>query len=226
MAYLARSIGAGTGRVVLDLAAGTGKLTRALRAFGPQLIAVEPSDGMRRVFASVVAGVPVYDGTAEAIPLADKSVDAVVVGQAFHWFRTEAALREIARVMRPGGALGLIWNRRDERVPWVAHLGAMINSRDRRGAPDSKDERWTSAFDGQGPFGPLEHRSFRFVQPLSPDGVVERVLSISFLATVPKEEQRSIASAVRSLLASTPETVGRAIVEFPYTTDVYVARLG
>ncbi len=95
---------------MLDLAAGTGKLTRQLVALGANVIAVEPDAGMRATFARVVPGVEMLAGSAEAIPLADASVDAVFVGQAFHWFRAEAALAEMHRVLRPGGGFGLLWN--------------------------------------------------------------------------------------------------------------------
>jgi SAM-dependent methyltransferase len=225
IAYLADQLDLRTGRVVLDLAAGTGKLSRALLPFGPRVIAVEPSEGMRRVFRSAVPSVDLLDGTAEAIPLPEGSVDAVVVGQAFHWFRAPEALREIARVVRPDGRLGLIWNRRDESVAWVARLGELIHSRDRRGAPSAWDEAWASAFGSPGPFGPLTHRDCRLVQHLTPEGVVDRVLSVSFLATAKEDEQRAIASEVRALLASSEATAGRTEVDLPYRTDVYVSSL-
>jgi SAM-dependent methyltransferase len=225
VAYLAQQLDIRAGHTVLDLAAGTGKLTRQLLPFGPRVIAVEPSEGMRRVFRSAVPSVEPLDGTAEAIPLPDRCVDAVVVGQAFHWFRAPEALSEIARVLRPGGGLGLIWNKRDESVPWVARLGEMIHAHDHRGAPSAREEAWVAAFGPAGPFGPLTRRDFHLVQRLTPHGVVERVLSVSFVATAPEEEQRAIASQVRRILATFKATAGRAEVDLPYRTDVYVARL-
>jgi SAM-dependent methyltransferase len=105
-------------RDVLDLAAGTGKLTRQLLARGANVVAVEPDPEMRAVFARVLPDVPIRDGRGEAIPLADASVDVVAVGQAFHWFEADAALAEMRRVTRPGGGFALLWNRwsRSDRI--------------------------------------------------------------------------------------------------------------
>ncbi len=110
------------GREVLDLAAGTGKLTAVIVAAGASVTAVEPLEGMREQLQATLPDVPVVEGTAEAIPLADGSVDAVLVGQAFHWFDPEPAFAEIFRVLRPGGVLGLLWNIRDDRVEWIAEM--------------------------------------------------------------------------------------------------------
>jgi len=124
--WMAERLRIGAGSRVVDLAAGTGKLTRLLVPTGADLVAVEPVAAMREQLAAVVPGVPALDGTAESIPLAPASVDAVTVAQAFHWFDADAALAEIARVLRPGGALGLVWNERDVREPWVAELSKLI----------------------------------------------------------------------------------------------------
>jgi SAM-dependent methyltransferase len=114
---------------VLDLGAGTGKLTRALVARGLEVFAVDPSPKMLDQLRTALPGATVSVGTAEDIPLADTSVDAVVVGQAWHWVDQDAALPSVARVLRPGGTLGLIWNLRDERVAWVERLTAVMHPR-------------------------------------------------------------------------------------------------
>src|SRR5437016_4501937 len=120
---------AGAARV-LDLGAGTGKLTRQLTGRGLDLTAVEPSEGMREQLRRAVPGVRALAGTAEQIPLPDLSVDAVLVAQAWHWMDPAVAVPEVARVLRPGGQLGLLWNIRDERADWVAGLGAILRQSD------------------------------------------------------------------------------------------------
>src|SRR5262249_30183997 len=110
VAWLAERLGIRSGRDVLDLAAGTGQLARALVPLGARVTAIEPIDEMREQLFGALPDVDAFDGTAEAIPLPDESVDAVTCAQAFHWFRPVEALREIHRVLRPGGGLGLIWN--------------------------------------------------------------------------------------------------------------------
>ena len=116
---------------VLDLAAGTGKLTESLLGLGLHVHAVEPLAEMR---AKIPAGAEAADGTAEAIPLADESVDAVVVGQAYHWFDPPRALAELRRVLRPGGTIGLFWNTLDDRVPWVARFADIVDAEERHSA--------------------------------------------------------------------------------------------
>ena len=119
-ARLERELDLRSGRVVLDLAAGTGKLTALLVGTRATVIAVEPVAEMRAALERALPSVTAYPGTAEAIPLDDSSVDAVTVGQAFHWFRGDEALAEIHRVLRPGGGLGIVFNSRDTTVPWVS----------------------------------------------------------------------------------------------------------
>jgi ubiquinone/menaquinone biosynthesis C-methylase UbiE len=126
VAWLCERLRIGCGRVVLDLGAGTGKLTRQLVFTGANLIAVEPLEEMRAELARTVPDAEAKAGTAEQIPLADASVDAVVSAQAFHWFDTERALAEIHRVLRSGGSLGLIWNTRDLADPVQATVDEML----------------------------------------------------------------------------------------------------
>jgi SAM-dependent methyltransferase len=115
-------------RLVLDLGAGTGKLSRALTAAGHRVIAVEPLAPMRAQLVAAAPGADVRDGSAEAIRLPDAAVDAAVAGQAYHWFDPEPAHREIARVLRPGGVFAAIWNIRDASVPWVAELSRLLGT--------------------------------------------------------------------------------------------------
>src|SRR6201986_3186482 len=119
-------------RRVLDLGAGTGKLTRELAGRGLDVVAVEPLGGMRAELSRVLPDTPVLEGSAEHIPLPDGSVDAVLAAQAWHWVTPERAAPEVARVLRPGGTLGLVWNERDEEVPWVAELSQIVEEQGRR----------------------------------------------------------------------------------------------
>ena len=124
-----------TAHHVLDLGAGTGKLTRLLHDRGLDVLAVEPSPGMRARLAAALPDVRLLDGTAEAIPLPDASVDAVLVAQAWHWVDPARAVPEVARVLVPGGRLGLVWNIRDEREDWVRQLGQTMHTDEDLRAP-------------------------------------------------------------------------------------------
>ncbi len=124
--WLAETLGLSAASTVLDLGAGTGKFTRFLVDTGAQVIAVEPVDEMRAQLRRYVPGVTTLAGAADDIPLADGSVDVVVCSQSFHWFATQSALGEIHRVLRTRGKLGLVWNIRDEKTPWVKSLSKIM----------------------------------------------------------------------------------------------------
>jgi SAM-dependent methyltransferase len=223
MAALAHECGIAPGRRVADLAAGTGKMTRQLVPFGADLVAVEPVEGMRRVFAERLPDVPVRDGTAEAMPFEDASLDAVVASQAFHWFDPVAAPREIHRVLRAGGALGLVWNDRDDSVPWVARLTELM--RPYRGdTPSYRTMRWREGLDRGDLFTPLHRLTFGYEQEMTVDSLVDRVLSVSFMARLPEDEQARVAGRLRELAASDPALAGRPAFPLPYRTDVFVCR--
>ncbi|HSE80464.1 MAG TPA: class I SAM-dependent methyltransferase [Gaiellaceae bacterium] len=222
VARLERELHLGPGRVVLDLAAGTGKLTALLVCTGATVVAIEPVAEMRAVLERALPRVRALPGTAEAIPLPRGSVDAVTVAQAFHWFRGEEALADIHRVLRPGGGLGLVWNDRDESVAWVARLTEIMEQH-RGDVPSYRSVAWQEAFEQTALFGPLGHAESRHVHRLTPDGVIARVASVSFVATLPEPERERVLAEVRGLLATDPETRGRADLDFPYRTDVYWA---
>jgi SAM-dependent methyltransferase len=217
---------------VVELGSGTGKFTRSLARLGAARVAIEPTAGMRRVFARTVPDVPALRGTAEAIPLPDGFADAVVAAQAFHWFDPDRALPEIARVLRRHGSIGMIWNLRDESVGWSRGISDIIGPYrspdiDPRvdTAPTTRDPRWRRAIRAPGsPFGRLHRRTFRHVQRAPRATFVLRVLSVSIIAVQPEEERRRVARRVKALLDSDPATRGRAMLEMPYRTDVYWAR--
>jgi SAM-dependent methyltransferase len=217
---LAAELRLGPGRTVLDLAAGTGKLTRALAPSGAEVVAVEPVSEMRARLAESLPGATVLAGTAEAIPLPAGAVDAVTVGQAFHWFDGDAALAEIHRVFRARGRLGLVWNVRDESVGWVTRL-TEIMAPHRGDAPRASAGAWRAAFERTRLFGPLEHAEFRLEQELSPEGVVARVASVSFISALPEDRRAAVLDEVRELLANHPDTRGLEAVVLPHRTDVF-----
>jgi SAM-dependent methyltransferase len=203
---------------VLDLAAGTGKLTARLVGRAGDVVAVEPLEGMRRRLTPAAPSALLLAGTAEAIPLRDGAVDVVTVGQAFHWFRAEEALAELHRVLRPGGGLALVWNKRDDRVPWVAELNAILD-RHERDTPRFAKHLWADAFSPSAPFTPLELEEFAYSQPLHADGLVDRVVSISFIAALHPEERHAVVQQVRALIAGFEEPF-----ELPHRTQLYTCR--
>jgi SAM-dependent methyltransferase len=197
--------------VVLDLAAGTGKLTRLLIDSVATVIAVEPVAEMR---AALPASVDARDGTAERIPLEDSSVDLVTVAQAFHWFDGDAALVEIHRVLRPGGRLALVWNRRVEDEPPNDAIEAILAPY-RGDVPTHRTDTWRPAFERTRLFGPLQEHVFANEQLLDADGMADRIGSISFVASLPEEERTRVVGAARELAAAGPVTI-------PYRTQVQI----
>jgi SAM-dependent methyltransferase len=203
VALLEAELGLRPGRVVADLAAGTGKLTRLLVPSGADVVAVEPLPEMAGVLRRVVSGVPVTRAVAERLSLRDGSVDAVVVGEAFHWFRLEEALAEIRRVLRPGGGLALLWNRAGaDPAPWQVDLGVLLAGlRDPDlpfGAGHPRD--WTAEVARAG-FTALESGRFPHEQVAEAEDVVSGALSTSWVAVRPEEERRRFADEVRRMLA-------------------------
>jgi ubiquinone/menaquinone biosynthesis C-methylase UbiE len=218
VAHLAAHFRLGEGVTVLDLAAGTGKLTRMLATTGATVVAVEPVEGMRRVLTQAVPGARVLAGTAEHIPVEDGSADAVTVAQAFHWFDADRAVAEIARVLRPGGGLGLIWNTFDTSVPWVAALRTLVDVH-RRGEPAYGHTSWRDAFTATRLFAPLEEHTFGLVQELGTEELVDRIGSTSYIATLDEAERRQLFEEIRALVADLPRPL-----RLPYRTDTYVTR--
>jgi ubiquinone/menaquinone biosynthesis C-methylase UbiE len=201
---------------VLDLGAGTGKLTRAQVARGLEVIAVEPIDEMRASLEATLPEVQALKGTAEDIPLPDQSVDVITVAQAWHWVDVELATAEAARVLKPGGTLGLIWNRRDEQVPWVQRLSQVMGSGD---AEIIELDSITIA----PPFGPTETFTTDWSRPMTTDLLVEMAASRSYIITATPRRRREILDGIRALVAAEP-TLGPEF-DFPYRTYCFKARL-
>ncbi len=214
--WLRDRLALGPGRTVVDLAAGTGKLTRLLLPTGARVVAVEPVAGVRDELGRVVPGVEIVDGTAEDMPLPEGFADAITVAQAFHWFATPEALAEIHRVLSPGGALALVWNRRDLDDPLQRALEKMV-SRHRGDVPAHRSGRWKSVFEGTDLFGPLEERTLPHHQELDRSGLVDRVMSTSIMAALSEAERRKAIAEIEALAAAQPDPM-----RFSYTTEIYL----
>jgi SAM-dependent methyltransferase len=220
VAELVRALGIAPGATVLDLAAGSGKLTRQLLPAGARLLAVEPSAAMRERLAAAAPGVPVLAGTAEAIPVPDGALDAVTVGQAFHWFDGPRAVAELRRVLRPGGRVGLLWNVRDESVPWMARVTAIID-RHAGDTPRYRDGRWRAAFDTAAGFTPLQERRFPHHHQLERAALGDRFASISFVANLPDATRARVLAEIEQVVEAEPSLAGPGTVAVPYRTDLF-----
>ena len=213
--FLAAELGLGPGKKVLDLAAGTGKFTALLVPTGAEVVAVEPVKQMGDELRASVSGVEVLEGTAEDIPQPDDSLDAVTVAQAFHWFDHDKALAEIARVLRPGGGLALLWNRRDDAVPWVKRMNELIRWHEfRYGNYDLVD--WPDVVERSGRFSPLQSRTFRYEQTLDRGGLEARIRSVSYIAAMEPQERDSVVALGMTAIEGMPEPF-----VLPYNTLVY-----
>ena len=214
---LREEAGIGPGRRVCDLAAGTGKLTRLLVATGAEIIAVEPVSGMRDQLREVLPEIEVLDGTAEAIPLENGFLDAVTVAQAFHWFKFDEALAEIRRVLRPGGSLAILFNERDERVPWVKTWNEAIEWHSRRVAYYQTTD-WTKLLREHG-YVDTGYRSTEWNQPMTRDLLASRIRSVSYIADESPEMQQEYVDRVLALVEDFDDTF-----PLPYVTHVWFAR--
>lgn len=197
---------------VVDLGAGTGKLTRLLVDRVDEVTAIEPSAGMREQLVRAVPGAQVLPGSAERLPIDGESVDAVLAAQAWHWVDPARAVPEVARVLRPGGVLGLLWNIREVDGGWVDALEAIMAAV----ASDSDLESETPRV-GE-PFLPIERRDFRWVAEMTPEAVEAMVASRSYVITLPASEREPMLAEVRELLRTHPEAAGRETLAMPYVT--------
>lgn len=218
-----QELGLAPDSTVLELAAGTGKLTRMLADRVAALVAVEPVPEMRRRLSAAAPSVPLVAAVAESVPLAAGAVDGVVVGTAFHWFRGEQALTEIARVLRPHRGLALLWNNPDRSTSWVADIWSMVDQH-RGTTPGNRDQTWRTAFRDDGPFDRLQEQTFVHEVEMAVEDLVARVSSISFIAALSPATRTEILDRVRTVATAHPELAGRERFTFPYRTSVYWCR--
>lgn len=215
MAFFAATFGLdGTVRA-LDLGAGSGIFTRQIRDLVGEVVAVDPSASMREAFTASTPDVEILEGSDIAIPLDDESIDVVFVAQAFHWFDAPAALEEIRRVLRPGGGLGLIWNERDESVPWVQALSLAM--RWDKWQPYRVGRDFSSLL-AAGPFRDVERVTFRHAQLLTKETLYQRVLTTSYISVMREPERIALMREVAEVVEPLDDSF-----TLPYVTDVYRA---
>lgn len=214
IAWLIDQLGLRPDRTVVDVGAGTGKLARALEPSGAEVIAVEPVEGMRAVLARELPAVRALSGTAESTALDPDVADAVVVGQAFHWFDAPAALAEFRRVLRPAGRLGLVWNVRDRRQELQRAIDEITEPL-RGDTPSQAGGGWREQLERSELFRPVAQLERPFSLVLDPDTAVDRIGSVSFVAALEDPRRVDVLDRVRALVREHPEP-------WSYVTEVYV----
>jgi ubiquinone/menaquinone biosynthesis C-methylase UbiE len=203
------------GHDVADVGAGTGKLSRAIAATGRSVTAVDPDPVMLETLAKRDAGIATLVGSAEQLPLGDASVDAVTFGQAWHWVEPTAASLEAARVLRPGGVLGLIWNIRDTSEPWVAELAGIMEASAAENLILGEGPRV------EAPFGAIETQAFTWTRVLSGEELAELATSRSTMIVASAAERASVLAEIHELADRVSN--GHGMLRMPYVTHVFRA---
>lgn len=199
-----------------DIGAGTGKFSTLMAATGATVVAVEPVDAMRKQLDGL-PGIQPLAGTAQAVPLPDGSLDAIVCAQAFHWFASTEVLDEFARLLKPGGRLGLVWNVREESIDWVAQITRLITPYE-GDAPRFYKGDWKKPFPHPA-FTPLHETAFAYEHVGPPRQVIiDRFMSVSFLAALPAADKAHVRAELEALLSTHPALRGRETLAFPYRT--------
>ncbi|CAF3091891.1 unnamed protein product [Rotaria sp. Silwood2] len=210
-------------KIIVDLAAGTGKLTRLLSLIGAkEIIAIEPVTSMREKLYSI-PDISVMDSIAEDIPLEDASVDIVTVAQAFHWFNGQKALKEIYRILKPNGKLYLFWNLRDvDMCTWMDMMNKIIDQWQLLGHPHYQTMKWLDAFTSKSAkFSPLMFQQVCHEQYVTFENLLDRILSSSFISCLPDDDKRIVLEEVITMINRHPETLGKTELLVPYQTHMY-----
>jgi SAM-dependent methyltransferase len=208
--------------LVVELGAGTGKLTRAVAALDVRVVAVEPDPRMLAVLRGL--GLEGTEGSAEAIPFDDGVADAVVAGSSLHWFELELALPEIHRVLRPGGRFGFGWNHRDDRHPAIARMGeAVYAAQAPRRGPRWRSRDWPTELTASGLFRDVEHELFEHVHELPREALRDHLLSYSGVAALPEDVRRRVLAGVAAALDSDESVSGDGRLRLPFVVTAYRA---
>ncbi len=210
-------------RLVVELGAGTGKLTRAVAALGVRVVAVEPDPRMLAVLHGL--GLEGVEGSAEEIPFDDGVADAVVAGSSLHWFDLDAALPEVHRVLRPDGRFAFGWNHRDDRHPAIAAMGETVYAaQGRLRGPRWRSRDWAAELTASGLFRDVEHARFEHVHALPREALADHLMSYSGVAALSTDERRRVSAEVAALLDSDPSVIDHGMLRLPFVVSAYRAR--
>jgi ubiquinone/menaquinone biosynthesis C-methylase UbiE len=209
--------------IIIDLGAGTGKLTRLLGPIGArEIIAIEPVSAMRENLKNIPIITKIVDGTAEHIPFEDSTIDIIICGQSFHWFANHRALAEFNRVLKSNGFLVLVWNMADDSgKEWAQNISKYIQTFQPKEVVRYKAMEWKNAFDNQNFFSSLQHKQFSSKQRITRDIAIKRILSTSFIGTLSSEEKTKLIDEVRKMLDNVEELRGLEEYDINNLTDVY-----
>jgi SAM-dependent methyltransferase len=228
VAHLRGPLGLSGSSRVLELGAGTGKFTRVLLEGGLAPVAMEPVAAMRAEFRRSLPRTPLLAGVAEALPLREGSLEAVVAAQCFHWFdaprpAANHSVAELDRCLRPNGPVALLWNVRDDSVPWQSELTRLLERYRPRGVPSYRTGAWRAGFERSGRFEPIRRAEWAHEHEGTLAVLLDRVLSVSYISQLPEEERSRLVDEVREL-AVRRGLDGAEPIRMRYRSELYTTR--